>query len=265
MLHVTGYRDDWRVWLTATGTEGVDLEHGLTFDLAVTTLQAAIDGLGVAIGRTALVAADLAAGRLVAPFDVVLPAESAYYVVAPKTTWNQPKVARFRDWLLQAVLAAALAAPPAGAWTERTQLAIIETAAKLAPDDLARQLERHKAALRRGVTEPFADHSGSRHEANLDGSGRLREVVRAEAQRTVAGIEGHRPFSEIVHQIGVVSHFVADLNDPLRVANLDPRETAYGGHYPRYLDGARGRFTVIFYGSGRTSSNFCYSTDSLRL
>ncbi len=103
LLHVTGYRDDWRVWLTATGTEGVDLEHGLTFDLAVTTLQAAIDGLGVAIGRTALVAADLDAGRLVAPFDVVLPIESAYYVVAPKTTWSQPKVARFRDWLLAAV------------------------------------------------------------------------------------------------------------------------------------------------------------------
>jgi hypothetical protein len=75
--------------------------------------------------------------------------------------------------------------------------------------------------------------------------------MRTEVQRTVAGIEGHRPFSEIVHQIGVVSHYVADLNDPLRVANLDPSESVYGARYPRYLDGARQRFTVIYYGAGR--------------
>ena len=152
-------------------------------------------------------------------------------------------------------LATALAATPAAAWTQKTQLAIVETAAKLAPDDLARQIERHKAALREGVIDPFADHSGNRHETNADGSGRLREVLRAETRRAVTGIEGHRPFSEIVHQIGVVSHFVTDLNDPLRVANLDPRESAYGSHYPRYLEGARGRFAVIYYGPGRRIGN----------
>jgi hypothetical protein len=144
-----------------------------------------------------------------------------------------------------------LPATPAAAWTQRTQLAIVETAARLAPDDLARQIERHKLELREGVLDPFADHAGSRHEANPDGSGRLEEVLRDEAQRAVNGIRGHRPFSEIVHQIGVVSHFVADLNDPLRVANLDPRERAYGGHYPRYVDFARDRFAVIYYGPGR--------------
>ncbi len=149
------------------------------------------------------------------------------------------------------VLASFLTATPASAWTQRTQLAIVETAARLAPDDLARQMERHKASLRDGVLHPFADHAGSRHEANPDGSGGLPRAVRAEARRAVVGIEGHRPFSEIVHQIGVVSHFVADLNDPLRVANLDPGEGSYRGHYPRYLDSAHSRFTVIFYGSGR--------------
>lgn len=148
-------------------------------------------------------------------------------------------------------LAAVLVASPAAAWTQRSQLAIVEMAAKLAPDDLARQIERHQARLREGVLDPFADHAGSRHEANADGSGRLGEVVRAETRRAVAGIEGHRPFSEIVHQLGVVSHYLADLNDPLQVANLDPSESVYRGHYPRYLDGVRDRFNVVFYGSGR--------------
>jgi hypothetical protein len=152
-------------------------------------------------------------------------------------------------------VATALAATPAAAWTQRTLLAIVETAAKLAPEDMARQIERHKARLREGVLDPFGDHAGSRHETNPDGSGRLREMVREEARRAVAGIEGHRPFSEIVHQIGVVSHFVADLNDPLRVANLDPRERSYGGHFPRYLDSAHNRFAVVYYGSGRQISS----------
>ena len=152
-------------------------------------------------------------------------------------------------------LATALAASPALAWTERSQLAIVETAAKLAPDDLAQQIERHEAALREGVLHPFTGHSGGRHESNADGSGDLRALLRAEARRAVGGIEGHRPFSEIVHQIGVVSHYVADLNDPLRVANLDPSESVYGARFPRYLDGARQRFRVVYYGAGRRISN----------
>jgi hypothetical protein len=153
--------------------------------------------------------------------------------------------------LVSPLLALGLLAAPAGAWTQRTQLAIVETAARLAPDDLARQIERHRSALRDGVLHPFADHTSGRHEANADGSGRLREMVRSEAQRTVTGIQGHRPFAEIVHQIGVASHYVVDLNDPLRVANLDPSEGSYGGHYPRYLDSASNRFQVVFYGTGR--------------
>ena len=117
-------------------------------------------------------------------------------------------------------LATALAATPAAAWTQKTQLAIVETAAKLAPDDLARQIERHKAALREGVIDPFADHSGDRHETNADGSGRLREVLRAEARRAVTGIEGHRPFSEIVHQTPFAP--VTASHPPLGLPDAEP-------------------------------------------
>ena len=34
----------------------------------------AVEGLGIALGRTRFVEADIAAGRLVVPFDIVLPA-----------------------------------------------------------------------------------------------------------------------------------------------------------------------------------------------
>ena len=100
LLHVVGFREDWQVWLTAANVDGVDPSSGLRFDLIVNALQAAIDGLGVALGRTALVEGDLAAGHLVAPFDISLPIEAAYYVVAPEQTADRPKIKAFREWLI---------------------------------------------------------------------------------------------------------------------------------------------------------------------
>ncbi len=71
--------------------------------MALHALGAAIDGQGVALGRTTLVADDIAAGRLVAPFDIRLHSDAAYYFVAPEYTADQPKIAAFRAWLLEAV------------------------------------------------------------------------------------------------------------------------------------------------------------------
>ena len=100
LLHVVGFLEDWQVWLTAANVDGVDPTGGLKFDLILNALQAAIDGLGVALGRTALVEGDLATGRLVAPFDISLPIEAAYYVVAPEQTADLPKIEAFREWLI---------------------------------------------------------------------------------------------------------------------------------------------------------------------
>ncbi len=100
LLHMS-VRDDWHQWLTAAGVDGVDVARGHTFDTHVALLQAAIDGLGVALGRTPFVETDLAAGRLVAPFQVTLPTEAGFYVVAPTATADRPPVPAFRDWLLQ--------------------------------------------------------------------------------------------------------------------------------------------------------------------
>jgi LysR family glycine cleavage system transcriptional activator len=63
-------------------------------------LQAAIDGLGVALARKPFVEADIAARRLVVPFDVKLPSEAGFYVVAPLETADAPKIALFRQWLI---------------------------------------------------------------------------------------------------------------------------------------------------------------------
>jgi len=94
-------REDWRMWLMAAGVAGVDPTRGPAFSHSHLVFQAAADGQGVALGRGALVAQDLAAGRLVKPFDISLAADFAYYVVTSETAAAQPKIAAFRDWLLE--------------------------------------------------------------------------------------------------------------------------------------------------------------------
>jgi LysR family glycine cleavage system transcriptional activator len=104
LLHTMTGREDWQLWLTAAGLPvSLALRRGLNFDQTFMALQAAMDGLGVALGRARLVDADIAAGRLVVPFDVVLPTDAGYYIVAPEETADQSKIARFRDWLIRSV------------------------------------------------------------------------------------------------------------------------------------------------------------------
>jgi LysR family glycine cleavage system transcriptional activator len=113
LLHATVSRDDWGLWLTAAGLpHSIAARRGLTFDLGFMAIQAAVEGLGVALGRLHLVEADMEAGRLVAPFDTVLPRDAGYYVVTPEATADLPKIALFRDWLIASATSGALAATP---------------------------------------------------------------------------------------------------------------------------------------------------------
>ena len=96
--------DDWRLWLTAAGlpTE-ISKQPGITFDLSLMTVQAAVDGIGVAMGRTSYVQDDIAKGRLVVPFNITLPADAGFYLVSPEGSADPPKLKAFRDWLLATV------------------------------------------------------------------------------------------------------------------------------------------------------------------
>jgi LysR family transcriptional regulator, glycine cleavage system transcriptional activator len=106
LLHALDDAEDWRLWLRAAGVQGIDPTRGLKFDSVPLVLQAAMNGAGVAIGRRQLVAAEVASGRLVAPLDLELPDECAFYFVAPEVMVDQPKVVAFRTWLLGEVRAA---------------------------------------------------------------------------------------------------------------------------------------------------------------
>jgi len=91
----------WRSWLPVlrvpAGT--VDVSRGLRFTDSQAQIQAAAHGLGVMLGRTALVFDALESGRLVRPFQVFRPADFSYYAVAPEGIANDPMVDAFLNWV----------------------------------------------------------------------------------------------------------------------------------------------------------------------
>ncbi len=93
---------NWRMWMMAAGIKDFDDRKGLHFSQTSLTVQAAIDGQGVALGDSNLVADDLAAGRLIRPFKLSLsaPADFAYYVISPVETVEQPMIKAFREWCI---------------------------------------------------------------------------------------------------------------------------------------------------------------------
>ncbi len=98
--------ESWRVWLEAAGVADVDASRGPGFSDSSMLLQAAIDGQGVALGRSALAALDLEAGRLVQPFGPSIPSNLNYFIVTPQGGGERPKARLFHDWLLEEAAAA---------------------------------------------------------------------------------------------------------------------------------------------------------------
>lgn len=90
---------NWEMWLSAAGARHVDASRGPRFNQSSLVIEAAMLGRGVALAKTALAARDLRQGRLVQPFASAVKLDFAYYVVAPRSKLNLPKVSHFLDWL----------------------------------------------------------------------------------------------------------------------------------------------------------------------
>ena len=104
LIHVSGPQGtpgtDWQEWLKSAGVDGIDTSRGLVFDDTAVAILAAIGGQGVLLSRRALVEDDITADRLALPFDLDLPLEFAWRIVAPEGKLKRPEVNAFRDWLL---------------------------------------------------------------------------------------------------------------------------------------------------------------------
>ena len=101
LLRVAHAAEDWPTWLKAAGLTRVTA-RGPQFQYYGQALQAASDGLGIAMGIRPYIDDDLAAGRLIAPFALSVAKGMRWYLVYRSFQAEQRDFAAFRRWIMRA-------------------------------------------------------------------------------------------------------------------------------------------------------------------
>ena len=93
---------DWQAWFHAVGIEFAPT-HGPHFSQADHAIDAALAGVGVVLGRRALVVKDIDEGRLVIPFKKALLTSGRFHFLCPLGTEDRPQIKAFREWMLREI------------------------------------------------------------------------------------------------------------------------------------------------------------------
>lgn len=97
---VGGRLPNWDFWASQSGVTLPRPARMRRFGQSNMVVQAAIEGLGVALGRDALVMDALADGRLVRPFALPpVPSDYAFWFVCPEAMLDRPAIRAFHDWV----------------------------------------------------------------------------------------------------------------------------------------------------------------------
>jgi LysR family glycine cleavage system transcriptional activator/LysR family transcriptional regulator of beta-lactamase len=105
LLSAANAAADWPLWAAAAGvSDSLDLRRSVMFDYPAFALQAAIDGLGVAMARGPFVADDLSAGRLVKPFALSVPNGKGWWFIHRPELEDNAALNAFRTWVIAAAV-----------------------------------------------------------------------------------------------------------------------------------------------------------------
>jgi LysR family glycine cleavage system transcriptional activator len=100
LLRVSTVEHDWETWLAGAGSPLPKPAADLHFDTVHMAVDAAAEGLGVAIGREPLIASDLASRRVVAASDVRLGIDTGYWLTGPAGEETRFEIRALRRWIL---------------------------------------------------------------------------------------------------------------------------------------------------------------------
>jgi LysR family transcriptional regulator, glycine cleavage system transcriptional activator len=95
--------EEWRRWFGHVGIKELPSTQPLSFHEPMLSMQAAVNGLGVGMGYSELIDADLVTGALVQPLPISVRHPYSYYLVYPPERRRDDEVRRFRDWILREV------------------------------------------------------------------------------------------------------------------------------------------------------------------
>jgi len=99
LLDVRHAPEDWSLWLKRGGLDEARVAKRVVFEYYAFAIQAAIDGVGVAIGLNPYIVDDLAAGRLVAPFELPVRKKEGWYLRFRNAAKSNPDFVAFMEWV----------------------------------------------------------------------------------------------------------------------------------------------------------------------
>lgn len=113
LLQGSLHDDEWRAWLAANGSGQLPLPHVTRLSSSDLVHAAAIEGVGIALGRLGFIDKDIASGRLVQlcgePADVGVP----FCLHYRKDRKTDPNIRKFTAWLREDVTRRSSDFPPA--------------------------------------------------------------------------------------------------------------------------------------------------------
>jgi LysR family glycine cleavage system transcriptional activator len=90
----------WPRWFETAGIKSADLSNSIAFETSALAYEAAVEGMGVALGEIALISEDVRKGRLIAPFKIYQPNPESFYLLYPKKIEAVPALKEFCVWIL---------------------------------------------------------------------------------------------------------------------------------------------------------------------
>jgi len=92
---------DWESWFDLAGVAGAEPRPGLAFNMIHLSLEACAAGGGFALAPQALVADDVARGRLTTLFEATSRARHVYSLIVAEEKLGRPEVKAVRDWIVE--------------------------------------------------------------------------------------------------------------------------------------------------------------------
>ena len=99
LIQILGYEDGWSIWLRKAGIENTSADY-IQVDNSLTAFEIAANDMGIALARSSVAAHEIERGRLIKPFELQVPVEEAFYLLASRKKRQHVAAQTFRNWLV---------------------------------------------------------------------------------------------------------------------------------------------------------------------
>jgi LysR family transcriptional regulator, glycine cleavage system transcriptional activator len=99
LLETSVATDQWDLWSKRASAGSLALARRITFTSTDLAFSAALDGLGIVLGRRGFVENDLRKGNLIKPFEHTVDAGDGFYLITPDRPRLPARVRHFKRWI----------------------------------------------------------------------------------------------------------------------------------------------------------------------